>query len=361
MNPPFVLPWFTPALSAGVAFLTTLVVTPVVLVASRRLRLFDLPGPLKIHARPTPRTGGIALVLGLLAGILIIPHARAEFAGSALVGLIVLWLAGILDDLRGLSVSTRLAVQIVSASFLWKAGYRFPIWGSTTLGMLLFVLACLVAINAFNFLDGSDALASGVFFTIAVAFSAAFLFFSPSPSPALGLAASLAAASAAFLVFNFPPAGIFLGDSGSTVLGFAFVWMAAEFVQPAAASGRHPSALLFPLFAALLPLLDFFFAVFRRFRRGSSPSSADRRHGYDLLLARGWTPRRVALTFAALTLVLCALALSALRWAPASSLALFVACVLILSLVGARLGAARWEDQPAASVVTGETFSKTVS
>jgi UDP-GlcNAc:undecaprenyl-phosphate GlcNAc-1-phosphate transferase len=132
------------------------------------------------------------------------------------------------------------------------------------------------------------------------------------PGAALGaigcaLAWSLLGASVAFLVFNFPPAKIFMGDSGRSLLGFSVALRGTDFIAAKSASAAPATALIFPLLAAALPLADAISAIFRRLESGCSPFHRDRRHFYDLLLAAGWTTKRVAITCYLLTALLAGL------------------------------------------------------
>ncbi len=152
---------------------------------------------------------------------------------------------------------------------------------------------------AFNFLDGADGLAAGVTGVIALAYILL-------PGAALGaigyaLAWSLLGASIAFLVFNFPPAKVFMGDSGSSVLGFSVGFLGLDFIAAKGANTTTATALIFPLLVAALPLADALLAILRRLKSRRSPFQGDRRHFYDLLLAAGWTTKRVAITSYLLT------------------------------------------------------------
>ncbi|MFZ3333560.1 MAG: MraY family glycosyltransferase [Candidatus Acidiferrales bacterium] len=158
---------------------------------------------------------------------------------------------------------------------------------------------------AFNFLDGADGLAAGVTAVIA----AAYILFPGAALDAIGyaLAWSLLAATVAFLVFNFPPAKIFMGDSGRSALGFSVAFLGMDFVAAKGANAATATALIFPLLAAALPLVDATFAILRRLESGRSPFHGDRRHFYDLLLSAGWTTKRVAITCYVLTALLAGL------------------------------------------------------
>jgi UDP-GlcNAc:undecaprenyl-phosphate GlcNAc-1-phosphate transferase len=297
-----------PGVTAGLtSFALCLALTPVVRKLCLRFGAVDRPGPLKIHMRPIPRLGGIAVALSLSAGLLIaVPRESREhplfFAAFAAV-----WLIGLADDLRNLSPAVRLAAQIVPGVLLWLGGWRFAIahvFAHARAESLIFVCALIIIFaNSFNFLDGSDGLASGVTAIIAGSYLAI------SPGTLGGgrdpfahvLTGSVLASSAAFLLFNLPPANIFLGDSGSTVLGFCVALLA---LHPAQAPPREIPLALLPFILAGLPLLDAALAIIRRLGRGSSPLHGDRRHLYDLLLARGWPPLRVAFACYGITIAL---------------------------------------------------------
>ncbi|MFZ0523345.1 MAG: MraY family glycosyltransferase [Candidatus Acidiferrales bacterium] len=193
---------------------------------------------------------------------------------------------------------------------------------------------------AFNFLDGADGLAAGV--TSVIAF--AYILF---PGGALGpigyaLAWSLLGASAAFLVFNFPPAKIFMGDSGSSALGFSVSFLSLDFIASKGANATAaPTALIFPLLVAALPLADAVFAILRRLESGRSPFQGDRRHFYDLLLAAGWAARRVAITCYLLTALLAGLAWLATQGNRKQTLLLGMAAAVALLCAGVWLGLLR--------------------
>ena len=198
---------------------------------------------------------------------------------------------------------------------------------------------------AFNFLDGTDGLAAGVTATIA----SAYLLFPGAALGALGyaLAWSLLGASAAFLLFNFPPAKIFMGDSGSSTLGFCVAFLGLDFVA-AKSVNAAATALIFPLLVAALPLADALLAILRRLKSGRSPFQGDRRHFYDLLLAAGWTTRRVAITGYLLTALLAGLAWLATQGNAKRITVVGIAAGAALLSAAVRMGALRpaGTDQP---------------
>jgi len=320
------------------AFAVSVLLVPVVKRACEHFGILDQPGPLKIHSRPVARLGGIAIAIAIAAGVL--AGATGSFKElPVLVAFALVWLAGLTDDLRGVPPLLRLAAQILSALMLWNAGFRIPAGGNTPLSLLGTCAFVVAFVNAMNFWDGADGLAAGVAAIAALAF-----LFAPRAAGSVTsgvLASSLVGACLGFLIFSFPPAKIFMGDSGSTVLGLTLAFLALDFYHT---KSKSPPVALFPVLVAALPLLDASLAVVRRISQHRSPLAGDRSHGYDLLLARGWPPRRVALFCYAATLALAAMALLALRTNEATFL-LFDALVLAALLIAAiRSGALRRQE-----------------
>lgn len=290
-------------LSLGIAAMTT----PPVLHLSRRFRLMDAPdGERKVHTEPTPRTGGIAIALGFLApifGLLFfrntfalelkenLPRITAFFGGA--VAILVL---GVVDDLRGCGAWSKLLVQTIVAAVLWQAGLRFEsvtIFGTAyTFGLVslpLTVLWVTAVINAMNLIDGLDGLAAGVGFFAAVSlFTNAWL----DGNPILLLFASAIAGSLlGFLFYNFSPALIFMGDSGSMSIGYVFATAALW-----SASKRSTAlALSLPALALGLPLADTALAFVRRALSGKSPFQSDRQHIHHRLVDAGMSQRQAVL------------------------------------------------------------------
>src|SRR5579872_1482193 len=246
--------------SAVVAFASCVALLPVVSHICWRWRALDFPGPLKIHSRPVPRLGGIAVVIAIVAGMAASAYtsARRDWPCVAAFGLI--WAVGLIDDLRSISPAFRLTAQFVAALGLWLGGLRIPGVG----GFLGYVAVSLVVVaftNSVNFLDGADGVAAGTSAIACVAFATL-----PGMSRdafALCLSLALLGASAGFLTSNFPPAKIYLGDSGSTVLGFGTAFLA---LRSYSIESSKPTAaeLLFPILVAALPLSDAAFAIIRR-------------------------------------------------------------------------------------------------
>jgi len=309
------------------AVITFLLVGPVRLLAIK-LGAVAWPRGRDVHVTPTPRWGGIAMFGGVLAGVAMayqLPALRlafdtnsAEVLGALLAGALLVGV-GVLDDRYDLDAITKLAGQTTAAGVLIIFGVQWstfwmPFGGGTVLslgygqGMLLTVLFTVVLVNAMNFVDGLDGLAAGIGMIGALAVGtfaiSLILQYGNDPSyysPAL-IAAVLGGACVGFLPHNFNPARIFMGDSGSMLIGVllaAATTSASGKIPVVVDSPRYYLASLAPLIvlAAVLfvPVLDLAMAVVRRTRAGMSPFSPDKMHLHHRLLEIGHSQRRAVL------------------------------------------------------------------
>jgi UDP-GlcNAc:undecaprenyl-phosphate/decaprenyl-phosphate GlcNAc-1-phosphate transferase len=333
----------TPLISGALAFLLTVLLVPIVIRLCNRWQIFDRPGPLKIHPHPVPRLGGIAVALALVASILSAEPPAAIHAWPFFAALMLVWVTGLVDDVRSLSVLFRLAAQIAAAVLLWRGGWVVPLSGTGPASLFATCTVVVAFVNSLNFIDGSDGLAAGIAGIIAAAYALAL---AQSPrTDALGTAVACATAGAClgFLPFNFAPAKkIFLGDSGSTSLGLCIAYLSLNFWRSAHAT---PPRMLFPILVAALPLLDATLAVFRRLRIGVSPLYGDRRHFYDLLLARGWSPRRTAVWSYTITSVFVGIAWWGERRESQQFWLVAVLSALLLIVFAVKLGSLRPETE----------------
>lgn len=310
-----------------VAFLTALLVaaiaTPLIRRIAHRYGLYDAPSQLrKVHRRPTPRLGGVAIALGFFApltalllydnDISVAYRANPQhLAGLYLGGLLVLAL-GVVDDIRGVSAWSKLAAQVVVATVMYQFGFvierlAIPFWGVLDLGFLSFPVTLLWFVgvmNVVNLIDGLDGLAGGVsFFAVAVMFIVSTV---DGVLMTSLFSAALMGAIVGFLFYNFNPATIFMGDCGSLFLGFV---IAAVGVKTQAKSSTA-LALTVPVLALGLPIVDAFLAIIRRLRRGKSVFAADKEHIHHRLLALGLTQRQAVLVLYALCGIFAAVAIA---------------------------------------------------
>ncbi len=273
-----------------------------------------------VHTIPTPRLGGLAMYVGVLAGLLVasrLPLLARVFSRSdvrgVLLGGLVLVVLGAIDDRWGLDALTKLAGQILAAGLMVLQGVQLlflpvPRYGTLSLdpgiGVPLTVLLVVFTINAVNFVDGLDGLAAGVvgiaalaFFVYSYQLSVVYHFDRATP-PAL-LTAILTGACVGFLPHNFNPARVFMGDSGSMLLGLmlsaATVSLTGD-LDPGAVVGQNlfPALLplLLPLAVLAVPFIDLLLAVLRRTSAGRSPFAPDKMHLHHRLLEIGHSQRR---------------------------------------------------------------------
>jgi UDP-GlcNAc:undecaprenyl-phosphate GlcNAc-1-phosphate transferase len=304
-----------------VAFLIALglstALIPTIKSFARRYRLFDRNlSSRKIHTTPIPRLGGVAIAAGFYApllGLLFHENQVAErvyqdprqMLGLLVGGLLVFGL-GLYDDLKGAGARLKFTVQVAVAIGMYAVGYRveilaLPFVGHIALGIFaapFTVLWIVGVINAFNLVDGLDGLAGGVaFFAVTTVFVLAL----SGGDVLMSLyMAALAGGILGFLIFNFNPASIFMGDSGSMFLGFV---LAATSIQTSQKRGTAV-AILIPIVSLGLPIMDTLLAMARRFVSGRSMFRADREHIHHRLLAMGFTHRRAVILLYALCMFL---------------------------------------------------------
>jgi UDP-GlcNAc:undecaprenyl-phosphate GlcNAc-1-phosphate transferase len=259
----------------------------------------------KIHRYPIPRVGGLAIAISyLVAYVLVRPEEGSPLAQQLslvwrlLPGAALAFGIGLLDDLFNLRAWIKLLGQVAAAGLACVGGVRILSIGGTPTDAwwnvpltILWLLACM---NAFNLVDGLDGLAVGVgLFATLTVFTAAMM----QHNMVLAVATfPLAGALLAFLCYNFNPATIFLGDSGSLLIGFLLGCYAAIWSNKSATL----LGMTAPLMALSIPLLDVALAIVRRFLRRQPIFTADRGHIHHRLLDRGFTPRRVVLVLYAL-------------------------------------------------------------
>ncbi len=288
MTPSFVL-----GVGLGV-FAAALVITRVVRDFARRQRLLDHPNERSSHAVPVPRLGGIGIVAAFLAAsalVAVLSEGSTKLAVT-LAATAAISAVGLLDDLRPMPARVRFAIQAVAAMVVVtvSGGPRGSPWLETipwALQAPLLVLWIVWLTNLYNFMDGIDGLAGGQA-VIAGGAIAAAAFAGGAPATGLLLVA-LAAASAGFLLFNFPPSSIFMGDVGSTAIGF---FLACVPLLPEA----RPVPIEVVGIAVSLFILDATITLVRRIARGERWFEAHRTHYYQRPVAMGWSHRAITLT-----------------------------------------------------------------
>jgi len=292
------------ALIAG--FVVAVVATPVAAWCATRLGLVDHPGPLKVHARPVPYLGGVAVLVALIA-----PVAGAR--PSLLVPLALACALGIADDATDLRPALRLGAEVgIGGAAAWVAAPHDA--GHVLLG----VVAVLVLVNAVNLLDGLDGLAASV---VGLGAIGSFVVLSGSSAT---LAIALAGALAGFLVWNSPPARVYLGDAGSYLIGSALA------VLILAASQRHAAVVSGALLFVAVPVADTTVAIVRRVRARTPLLRGDRGHVYDQLVDRGWSSQHAVLACASAQAVFTAAGIGIASLADGVAVGLAVATIALV-------------------------------
>lgn len=303
-----------------VAIAAAMLITPLIIKAAGKLSLYDTPdGARRLHIAPVPRLGGVGVYLATVLATVWMFFAGRAFPSinvfstadrrillGVLIGSGLLFMVGLIDDLRGLKPGTKLGAQIVAGLIAYYFGVRI---GSLTLaygagvhthllGPPLLILWIVGVTNAYNFTDGLNGLAGG----LAIVACAAIL----GVGLTLGNLAMLIPAMAltgalfGFLHFNFPKARLFLGDSGSMSVGFLLAVLLVK-----ASEVRGPSILIaVPILAMFVPLMDAALAIIRRWLRGVPLSGADARHIHHRLLVLGLSQKRTAIALWCLAAVM---------------------------------------------------------
>jgi UDP-GlcNAc:undecaprenyl-phosphate GlcNAc-1-phosphate transferase len=305
-------------LAFAAAAVVTLVLTPLAAMIARRVGAVATPRERDLHDEPTPRLGGVAILIGVLVSAAAFLPNTEEVRGI-LIGAAVITAIGALDDVFDLAAPIKLAGQLAAALVPVQANvvvenFTLPFIGAVDLGSLggpLTVIGIVAVMNIVNFTDGVDGLAAGVCTIAAATFAVICL--SLDRDEAGILAALTAGAAVGFLYHNFHPATIFMGDAGSNLLGLLLACIAIQGVLKTAAV----VALFFPLVILAVPILDTGFVVAKRMKYKRPVYSADAEHFHHRLFRIGFSPRRTVLYLYAWTLALAGLAL-ALRFVPYS-------------------------------------------
>ena len=292
-------------LIAAASFLIAYLLTPLVRAWFVQRGWVDKPdGERKIHASPIPRAGGVVIAFAYLASYAILAvlnlsgwttqHLDLALIVTVLPGTAIIFVIGLVDDIKGLRASTKLIGQVVASLVVFAGGLhvsalRWHVLGRWWLSLPLTLFWLLLCTNAFNLIDGVDGLSSGLGLCATLTLICAALL--SHNYPLLLAVVPLAGALLGFLPFNFNPASVFLGDCGSCMVGFLLGCYSIVWSQKSATM----LGIIAPLMAFAVPLFDVALVVLRRFLRAKSIFSGDRLHIHHRLLERGLAPRQVVL------------------------------------------------------------------
>jgi len=330
------------------ALLVSLIITPLVRKISLRRGLVDEPGGRRMQAVPVPRTGGVGILVAFIAPLAAVYlfqtavgsrfYADTMMATGIIAGSIIISLLGLADDVWGLGAKKKLLVQTLVAACCYTIGFRIesvflPFVGRLEMGVfgvVITIVWIVGIINAFNLIDGLDGLAAGVGF---VALATNFVLgFSGDRLVLCLLVAALAGALIGFLRYNFNPATIFMGDSGSMLLGFVLATTSLMSNQ----KSTTMIAILVPIIAMGLPIMDTLFAIVRRFLERRPLFSPDKGHLHHRLIALGFTQKKAVITLYVVSIFLAAIALAihfGRDWQKGLGLALMGIAVIVFTRI----------------------------
>lgn len=285
-------------------FLFVAFLTPFIKNIALHIDAIDIPNSRKVHTKPIPRLGGLAIFFGFLLGYMLFGQHSITM-NSILIASFVIVLTGVVDDIKPLKASTKFVGQLISACIITFYGNillsdisAFGIYINFSIISypltIFFILGC---INCMNLIDGLDGLAAGIssiyFLTIGV-----IAVITGSTGLDFVLTFVLLGSTLGFLVHNFNPASIFMGDSGSMFLGFIIAVIALLGFK-----NVTMTSLVIPLLILAIPILDTLFAIIRRLLKGESISTPDKFHIHHQLLNRNFSQRATVLIIYAINLL----------------------------------------------------------
>lgn len=308
----------------AVVFVICLIITPIVIKFSKKFNLVDIPkDERRVHSKPMPRVGGIAIVISMLLGLGIyyiitknIPSIalNKKFFGYLLGG-IVIFAMGLIDDIVNLKARYKFLFQLAAAFIVYLFGIRISgikipfiytdIINFGWLDLPITLLWIIGITNAINLIDGLDGLAAGISAISATALLIIFITTSASLE-AIVITAVLVGATLGFLPYNFNPAKTFMGDVGSNYLGFTLATVSILGL----AKGYTVLAIIVPIIALGVPIFDTLFAMIRRLLKGQPMLSPDGAHIHHRLLKRGFSQRQAVIFLYTVTSILCILAVT---------------------------------------------------
>jgi len=346
------------------AFVLTLIFIPPVIFMVKRFKLFDRPNARKEHSVPTPTFGGISIFTGMMVSLLFwFKFYNHPSIITFFLSMILLFGVGIMDDLKDLAARYKLVIEAGVASLLAVSGIRITsfggLFGINELHIMAQYIITVVAIvgitNAFNLIDGIDGLAGGLGFMSLVTLGI-FLTISKDLNYAM-IAFALAGALLGFLYFNFNPARIFMGDTGSLMLGFVIAVLCVQLMK---VNAIHPTPVVpniyvFTLGIVMIPVFDTLRVFGTRIWKGRSPFSADKTHIHHLITNKGFThafAARIICVFHGFILIL---VYWMKNWKPELQVVALFCCMLAIVYLFSRIGILKKYFNPTASIPAPQT------
>jgi len=299
-------------LSCIVSFILSILIIPIIIKIAKKKNLVDIPNHRASHSTPTPTFGGIGIFISFIVVVFaFIPVIGVSQIQFLLATLIILFITGVRDDLKEIKASTKFTIQFIAAFFLAHSGIRIEslcgILGfysiPTSIQYLITIIVITGTTNAVNLIDGIDGLAGGIGFINACIFG---VLFSIKGDYVFGIISlSLAGGILGFLKYNFNPAKIFMGDTGSLIIGFLLATMGIKYLQNSYVNNPNNLILVFGIL--ILPIFDTLRVFTIRIIKKKSPFSADKNHIHHLLIKTGYDHKvsAIVMYIANLTIIGC--------------------------------------------------------
>lgn len=290
----------------GLSLVLSIIFIPLIIKFCKKFNLYDYQSARKIHSGNIPRLGGIGIFLAFFISAALYLHFSEAISLKAslpiLIAGLIIFVFGLLDDLKNMPAIAKLIVQLAATALVTLNGFRFTHIGAWELPTILsFALTfgwVLGVINAYNLIDGMDALCGSLSFT---GITTLGILYYLSNNPESGLCFILAAAILGFLVYNWPPAKIFMGDNGSQFLGFMIATI------PLYSSGDvfEYNKFMIMIVITSFPVFDTIAAIWRRIRDHRPIMSPDKAHLHHKLLNMGYTQKQALFLIIGIQIILC--------------------------------------------------------
>ena len=326
-----------------ISFVLTILLIPFAKRFSYQFRfMIDRPSVRRIHTQPIPRTGGIVMILAFVLAILssmmfILENLAITTILGILIASLVGALIGICDDLYGMHAFQKLSGQFIVSLVLIASDLRvdkiiLPFHGdcylAPSLSFPLTLLWVATVMNAINLIDGLDGSAAGLSFIAAVSMS--FISYQTGNTSSLLISVGIAGTCLGFLRYNYHPASVFMGDSGSMFIGATFSGLSLLITQ----NGTTNGSLWIPVSILVIPFLDTILAVIRRVSNGKNVFLADTEHLHHQLLNFGFSQRQITLIFYLISILMGILTIICFNWTNPLSVTIIVSVDLILLIFG---------------------------
>jgi UDP-GlcNAc:undecaprenyl-phosphate/decaprenyl-phosphate GlcNAc-1-phosphate transferase len=334
------------------SFLSVVIVTPFVIKFALKIGAVDQPNKRKVHIKPMPRIGGLAIFIGVVIGYFVSGVYFIPITAISIGGIVIL-LLGIWDDLKTLSAKTKLITQTLAAVIVISSGLlievvHIPLMGTFNIGFLSLPLTLLWIVgitNSINLIDGLDGLATGVSSIILITIGS--LAFIHGKTLILTFCIILLGSLLGFLIYNFYPAKIFLGDMGALFIGYS--------ISVISLLGLYKSVTLFSIFVPLLllgvPLFDTLFAIIRRIVNQTGIMSPDKNHLHHRLMSKGLSHKNAVLFIYGMGIIFSIIAITSAYTSLWGTIIMLLILLIFLELLAEIIGLVNEKFNPIMSLI----------